>query len=346
MPRKARSHTVGRISLRQRGRWWQARYSTPAGRVEEHLHVTSVEAAIKRAGEINAILERGEYATLESLRQGQEVTFRALVEEFKVSYTGWSPRTKKGSEGLIAALIDVWGDLPLASVTTRLISGYLAHRQAEGLTPTTCNRYLSFLRRLFDCAVKWNYLSRSPAAEVRYNKTQSHIPEALTDAQLTALLEHLPTQNHPVVIIAADTGLRRSELWALTWADVNWAEKEIIVRVSKNAEWRVIPLTDRAVEILRQLREAAVKAKLQKLDQRIFVPKDIKRSLHNAGVKAKIGHVHFHMLRHTFATRLRDRGVPLDRIKELLGHKSMVMVLRYAKARPLQLREAIQALNG
>lgn len=346
MPRKARTHTVGRISLRPRGGWWQARYSTPAGRVEEHLHVTSVEAAIKRAGEINALIERGEYATLESLRRGQEVTFKALVDEFKASYTGWSPRTWKGCEGLVGACLEAWGDLPLASVTTRTISGYLARRQADGLNPTTCNRYLSFLRRLFDCAVKWGYLARSPAAEVRFNKAQSVIPEALTDAQLAALLEHLPKQNRPLVILAADTGLRRSELWALTWADVNWAEKEIIVRVSKNTEWRVVPLTDRAVEILRQLREAAVKAKVQALDQRIFVPKDLKRSLHNAGVKAKIGHVHFHMLRHTFATRLRDRGVPLDRIKELLGHKSMVMVLRYAKARPLQLREAIQALNG
>ena len=52
------------------------------------------------------------------------------------------------------------------------------------------------------------------------------------------------------------------------------------------------------------------------------------------------------MLRHTFATRLRDRGVPLDRIKELLGHKTMDMVLRYAKANPKQLEQAIQALNG
>lgn len=104
------------------------------------------------------------------------------------------------------------------------------------------------------------------------------------------------------------------------------------------------PLFRLVAQDLEGLREAAVKAKLQKLDQRLFVVQDIKHSLHSAGVAAKIGHVH--QLRHTFATRLCRRGVPLDRIKELLGHKSMVMVLRYAKARPLQLREAIQALNG
>ena len=52
-----------------------------------------------------------------------------------------------------------------------------------------------------------------------------------------------------------------------------------------------------------------------------------------------------HMLRHTFATLLRDKGVPLDRIMEALGHSSMDMVLRYAKARPQQLKEAFAALN-
>ena len=53
-----------------------------------------------------------------------------------------------------------------------------------------------------------------------------------------------------------------------------------------------------------------------------------------AAKHAAIGHVHFHIFRRTFAIRLRDKGVPLDRIKEeLLGHKTMVMTLRYAKLR-------------
>ena len=72
---------------------------------------------------------------------------------------------------------------------------------------------------------------------------------------------------------------------------------------------------------------------------------DVGRGLSRASQNAGIKHVHLHMLRHTFATRLRDRGVPLDRIMELMGHKSMEMVLRYAKARPQQLVDAIHTLN-
>ena len=72
---------------------------------------------------------------------------------------------------------------------------------------------------------------------------------------------------------------------------------------------------------------------------------DVGRGLSKAAQESGIKHVHLHMLRHTFATRLRDRGVPLDRIIELMGHKSMEMVLRYAKARPQQLIQAMRSLD-
>jgi len=346
VPRIAQGETVGRVALRKRGKWWQARYSTPTGRVEEHMHVTSIEVARRKAGEINALLERGEHAALESLRAGQQVTFRVLVEEWKSTYTGWGPRTKAGAEGLINILVSTWGDMPLAHVNTKLINGYLAHRQAKGLAPATCNRYLSFLRRLFHCAVSWNYLARSPAAEVRFLKVQGKVPDALKEEQLEGLLAHLVDRHRPMVIVAVDTGLRRSEILELTWADVDWGERQVLVRKSKNADWRVVPLTDRAFGVLQALRQKSTKAKTQRLENRIFHTKDIGKSLDEAAARAGMGHVHFHQLRHTFATRLRDRGVPLDRIKELLGHKSMVMVLRYAKARPEQLRSAIATLNG
>ena len=80
--------------------------------------------------------------------------------------------------------------------------------------------------------------------------------------------------------------------------------------------------------------------------QSVLPQGDFSRALAKAAEKAGVGHVHPHMLRHTSATRLRDRGVPLDRIMELMGHRSYQMVLRYAKARPQQLIEAIEALDS
>ena len=100
------------------------------------------------------------------------------------------------------------------------------------------------------------------------------------------------------------------------------------IRKSKNGRFRVIPMTQRVAKLLGQ------RVPFQDSATAVLPGSDISRPLAKASEEAGIGHVHMHMLRHTCATRLRDRGVPLDRVMEIRGHSSYQMVLRYAKARP------------
>ena len=138
--------------------------------------------------------------------------------------------------------------------------------------------------------------------------------------------------------------MRRSEMQKLQWSDIRFDERMIRVRGSsaKNDEFRVIPMADRVYALLRDLHEQNQQSSVKRIQ--VLPWQDIKKALHSAGVRAGLGHVHIHMLRHTFATRLRDKGVPLDRIKELLGHKSMQMVLRYAHLCPSNLKAAVDLL--
>ncbi len=119
---------------------------------------------------------------------------------------------------------------------------------------------------------------------------------------------------------------------------------KLTIGKSKTGEFRMVWLTDRAKSVLTDLKSRQLSKKV--VDVRVFPFTDIRGSLDAAAERAGIGHVHMHQFRHTYATRLRDKGVPLDRIKELLGHKTMAMVLRYAKARPEQTREVVATLNG
>jgi integrase len=103
-------------------------------------------------------------------------------------------------------------------------------------------------------------------------------------------------------------------------------------------------MTRRVFDVLQeQRRKGVIPYVLTGREAKPFVT--LRKCLDTAGKAAGAGHVHLHMFRHTFATRLRERGVPIDRIKELLGHKTMVMALRYAKATPTQLESAIAALD-
>ena len=348
--RKAEStvHVIGLVRLRQRGsrKFWHVRYMTPVGRKEYSLKVTNLKVAMRKARDISDLLERGEYATIETRQDTKGMTFADFVEEFRTNYTNWSPSTWRGNRAMLKKLVEEFGPLPLNGITSHTIETYLARkRDQEGVTTATRNRYLTTLKTMFKVAVRWGYLGYNPAEPVKTQKEENEIPNALTEEQLEQLLAELPDYARTITTFAADTGMRRSEMEQLLWSDIKFDDRMIVVRGSeaKNDEFRVIPMTDRVCDLLQNLSEQDQQPKVQQLQ--VLPWKDIKKSLHGAGMRAGIGHVHLHMLRHTFATRLRDRGVPLDRIKELLGHKSMTMVLRYAKARPSQLKEAIEALN-
>jgi len=123
---------------------------------------------------------------------------------------------------------------------------------------------------------------------------------------------------------------------------VDLTERTLTIVKSKNKKIRTLYMTDRVYDLLMRIKSGS----LPHPQLKILPHADIKKSLHTAGMQVGIGHVHMHMLRHTFATLMRDEGVPLDRIMEALGHSSMDMVLRYAKARPQQLKEAFAALDG
>ena len=268
-------------------------------------------------------------------------TFGQFLAEFRTDFGGWSSNTWRGLSGMLRKLDEEFGDRPLESITPRQIDRYLTRRRSvDGVTTSTTNRYLATLKTLFKTARNWDYITDDPTSRVTMLKEQSRVPDALSDSELESLIVECRERTRQVVILAADTGMRRSEIQRLTWRDVDFEAGTVIVRQSKNKDYRVIPMTDRLRSML-----AHLKPELAQPDQSVLAFGDIKRSLHSAGVRAQIGHVHLHKLRHTFATRLRDRGVPLDRIMELMGHKSMEMALRYAKARPQQLVEAIAALN-
>ncbi len=243
---------------------------------------------------------------------------------------------------MLRKLDEEFGGHSLDSITTRQIERYLTRRRnTDGITTATANRYLATLKTLFKTACNWDYISDNPTTRLSMLKEQSRVPDALSDHELDALIAECPERTRQVVIMAADTGMRRSELQRLSWRDVNFETGTVTVRQSKNKDYRVIPMTDRVRSMLMRL-----KPELTEPEQRVIVFGDIKRSLHSAGMRANVGHVHLHMLRHTLATRLRDRGVPIDRIMQVMGHRTMEMSLRYAHARPQQLVEAIAALNA
>ena len=165
----------------------------------------------------------------------------------------------------------------------------------------------------------------------------------LTVNEEKRLLEAASAHLRPLIIVALDTGGRRSELLGLDWRHIN-LEKGLVTFVkTKNSEDRTIRLTQRA------------SAELKKLGPKEFGPvftyngkaiRGIKSSFANARRKAGIEDLRFHDLRHTFASRLVQQGVSLYEVMHLTGHKSVSMVQRYAHLAPDFQERAISALEA
>ena len=130
-------------------------------------------------------------------------------------------------------------------------------RNLDGLTTSTTNRYLATLKTLFKTACNWDYITENPTSRLKMLKEQSRVPDALSDNELDALIAECPERTRHVVIIAADTGMRRSELQRLAWRDVDFETGTVTVRQSKNKDYRVIPMTDRVRSLLMRLKTRA-----------------------------------------------------------------------------------------
>jgi integrase len=139
-----------------------------------------------------------------------------------------------------------------------------------------------------------------------------------------------------------NTGLRRGEVVKLRWGSVDFNRRLLTVegRNAKNRQTRHVPLNDEAVSVLRNWREQSGTG------ARAFrVATGFRTAWGKVLKRARISNFRWHDLRHHFASRLVQNGVPLNTVRDLLGHGSVGMSLRYAHLAPDQRRDAVARLN-
>jgi integrase len=138
-----------------------------------------------------------------------------------------------------------------------------------------------------------------------------------------------------------NTGMRRGETLKLRWASVDFDRRLITVegRNATSRQTRHVPLNDEAVRVLRNWREQAGAG------TRVFHVVGFQTAWETVLRRARISKFRWHDLRHHFASRLVQQGVPLNTVRDLLGHGSVGMSLRYAHLAPDQRREAVAKLN-
>jgi integrase len=224
---------------------------------------------------------------------------------------------------------------------------WMASRPGHGggrLSPTTISHRLCLLRTFFERIIDWDYDDaprRCPIYKGDFPERDEPLPKFLDDptaARFMAALATDPNKRRRLMVeLLARTGMRSGELAALASdamvriGDTHWLR----IPVGKLHNDRYVPLHPLLVELINDwlaTRPSSRSGRLvERNDGKPFDRRTIHRYVVAAAKRAGVGHVHPHQLRHTLATQAINRGMSLEAIAALLGHRSMRMTLTYAR---------------
>jgi integrase len=304
-------------------------------------------------------------APLAGLDANQGLSFGDFIEQ---KYKPWAkanrPRSADYTLARLARCFGKWKHKTLQEITTECVEDWKVARLKDGLAPTTVLRDVASLSGVLSRAVKMGKLDTNPVrnvdkpridrrTKVRYLSIdeESRLRSALTKRDEEGLAARksanewrrarhrdlLPEPKRfsdhltPAVVLSINTGLRRGELLSLLWTDIDAEEKLLTVRgiSAKSGDTRYVPLNDEAMTLIKDWRQDSVDG------ERLFpVSTSFKTSWGALLQRAKVTRFRWHDLRHHFASRLVQAGVPLNTVRELLGHGSLAMTLRYAHLAP------------
>lgn len=273
-------------------------------------------------------------------------------------------RSLVGPRIVLKTLRSRFGDAPLENISfgdiedfkySRLRTPIRSKHKTRPRTVRAVNFELSLLRQVFNFAKRRRWLDRSPfedgrglidtASENRRYLTWTRDEERAALKLCTGTSEHLK----PFIVLCVDAGLRPGEALAAKWSDVDMTNGFMTVRSYKgrNLQTRRVALSKRLLEIL---------TKWKRTQKEYFarVTPDRSRVIGFASVKgawqriaADIGRpeLRAHDLRHCFATRLADAGVPLHHISKALGHASLQTSQIYINPQPRELESVVNAID-
>ena len=381
-----RCHPTGKKTFYYRYRFNGTQRSIALGTATELSPVAARELAsdaalMVRRGQCPSCERRAEAAQLKKLRLK---TLRTYVDgPYKDKALQRPSGRGHESVAMVKTQYKSWLDLPMQRITPDMILKKRRDRQKKGIKQSTLRRNELELRTLLNMAVAEGVLDRNPLDGLPLLKEGEPRTRYLNQDEEILLRRELyardvegcasatvnsgrsihgwtvpqcmtaPYTDHltPAVILSLNTGMRAGELRQLLWTDISHDSTLVTLRpeITKNGKARSIPLNKEARDTLQRLR-------LQSRGRWLFTYcgddkgsciKEIgKRSYRAILRKAGITDCTWHDLRHSFASSLVMRKVPIIEVQQLLGHADLRMTLRYAHLAPSALADAVSVLDG
>ena len=319
--------------------WWCS-YSDASGK-RARRKLAGAHTRTQAVKMLDAIRVHEEKARTLGVRPATEITTEALFERYKKHQKA---RIRSTTFERLGGILDTLkAHLPEQAkvITKRTVAEYIEAR-AETVKAGTVAKEMSVLKHCLRLAVEWGELNQNPAAGARLPQLPPGKTRYLTPGELKAALESAPDWLRVPMAFAACTGVRRGEMLALRWMDVDMTHRRLYLRETKNGALRILPIPESALIVLRSLPQGAA-------GDLVFAGVDpALLSVYTKRVFKRLGipDASFHTLRHTAASWMVQQGVDLYAVGQILGHKTPRMTQRYAHLSPDYMAGAVGKLDG
>ena len=315
---------------------------------------TDQQSALKYEAIVKGELLKGNLGIIEDKKQ-------ATLKEGVALYLEYSRNNKKSTENDNAyteAFVKFFKPSSyLEDITPAWIEDFKVWLLKKGLSKSTVNRYLQALSKMLNVCIDNGLLVVNPMKKVKLLKTDNHAIRFLEKAEEKVFNKFLPKFYFSdlkkktgsllklIVKFALKEGARKEEILSLKWCNIDFNKDTIELLNTKSGKKRIIPLAKSLKKILLKLKE-------QSTSEYVFVNpatgkryQDIKKSFNNAVNASGLKKFRFHDLRHTFATRLIEKGVDIVVVKELLGHASITTTMIYVHSDAERKAKAIDIID-
>tara|TARA_R110000868_G_C10888386_1_gene763416 strand:- start:352 stop:1566 length:1215 start_codon:yes stop_codon:yes gene_type:complete len=343
--------------------------------------LSSAQARIK-AIEILGDASKNIFPTKKERLGTDEITLKEFIINH---YEPWFNLNRKSAEKTMSQMNNFMssiGHKKLKDITPFQVETWRTDRIKNGIAKATVNRNVAVLKSALSKALEWDIIKEHPIKNFKLLKIDSNpIIRYLSINEEKALRQALETREQnvinkrksgnqwreernynlynnldnlyfidhlkPMVLISINTGLRRGELFNLTWDMIDFDKRILTVygNIAKSGKSRHVPLNNEAYEALFKWYQQA-----NSTNNLVFPGKNgnvfsnIKKSWLNLLKLAGIEKFRWHDMRHHFASKLVMAGVDLNTVRELLGHSEISMTLRYAHLAPEHKAEAVAKL--
>ncbi len=286
--------------------------------------------------------------------------FEDFVVETFLPYSEANKRSFNRDVSICRVLVKAFKNKTLRQITSPLIESFKQEFAAKPIvfenkekskrtekrrTPAGVNYYLRVLSKILSMAVDAEILENNPCRRVRKFKVDNQRTRVLSMDEEQKLMENLdPNQLvKEIVIVALYTGMRRGEIFNLSWDDVDFSRGVILVEQSKSGKKRVVPMNRTVRDLLKNMvRRGDLVFPSPRTGRRLDT---IRKGFADATSKAGIRDFRFHDLRHTAATRMADSGADAFTLMKVLGHSNIQMTARYTHATDKAIRRALDNLD-